>query len=269
MIFTSKFTDETLMSIYEIILDYSSGDSGTLQLTTSGSDMAEILEYSGYVVSVAFVQRARQKLGIKARGSCSCKFNSDELKAIQKLICEYALLDKESWKLTVSDANMSQVLNERGFTVNSKYVERTRRSLGIEPLGERGGARPGAGRPSMSSLAQDPILMSLHESAVIQLSYHRTPSGALLGQTGSDVHDRFGYHTVDLDDAIEKKNKELFRSGRKKVPTGFYVNEQVPDAGIEIASVIDDEINSKNTYGKTGKGGGVSNTRAAQAYSSF
>jgi|GEM_PF-4288525 len=36
--------------------------------------------------------------------------------------------------MTVSDVKMSKVLYQAGYQANSKYIERIRRDLGIEPL---------------------------------------------------------------------------------------------------------------------------------------
>lgn len=278
--FESTFSAPSLKTIYGIILNRSIQTAdGTWQLTVSDAKMSEILgrgDHGGvsYNVSASFVRRARKKLGIKPCGTRR-KYSEDDLKKIQSLICDHAVLDKDnSWRLTISDAEMCNIINSHGITVNLTYVERTRRGLGITPLGERGGARPGAGRPSMGNFTRDPEyakVIHMHNSAVAQLSYRRPPSGALRGQSGVDVHDRFGYHTTDMAACMERKRKKLnsvYKEGSFYDSKVYNTQEQdVHDDLDDTVSIFDEEIYSKaSLYGKVGKGGGINSINYSQAF---
>jgi transposase len=243
-------------------------------LTVSDTEMCGILNELGFSVNVKYVERFRKKLGIQARGTCPRKITENQLQDIMGLIREYTRERKDAWQLSVSDAEMSRILNEKGYPVNVKYVERIRRSLGIEPLDNRGGARLGAGRPADCNYAQD--LIFLHDLAVKQLSYRRPPSGSLRGQSGADVHDRFGYHATDLEDAVQRKAAMLTRARNQKDKSiglsgrSSSVVQDIVDGADEIAAVYTVEIEAKtNIYGRTGKGGVLQNTKTAQAFSSM
>lgn len=272
MKFVSMFSDEALMDIYKIILEYSEDEVGTCRLIISDSDMSRVMQGYGYTVSAAFVQRARTKLGIKARGPRSNKYTEGDMKAIQETVCNYASLEKEIWKLTVSDSDMSLILNEEGYQVNVKYVERTRKSLGIEPLGKRGGVRVGAGRPSISGATQDigcAKLIAQHNQAVMQLSYYRRSSGALPGQSGTDVRDRFGCHTTDLDEAIKRKSKELLRK-REQKPLLRPVFSDMEDDIETVEGIFSEEVDSRtNESGRKSRKGNLYNTRTNQIFTSI
>lgn len=114
-------------------------------MTISDAAMSKILTEAGYPVNSKWVERLRRNLDISPLRKVYC---DDELSAIHQVIKEFTYGNTpEDWQLSVSDSAMAAMLKERGFEVNTKFVERARRSLGIEPLGKRGGARPGAGRP--------------------------------------------------------------------------------------------------------------------------
>lgn len=273
--FTAKFTDgeKEEMGHYIIAYAYEYGDL-SWQLTVSDTEMCGILNELGFSVNVKYVERLRKKLGIQARGTCPRKFAENQLQGIAGLIREYTQERKDSWQLSVSDAEISRILNDKGYPVNVKYVERFRRSLGIEPLDNRGGARSGAGRPADNSFAQD--LIFLHDMAVKQLSYRRPLSGSLRGQSGADVHDRFGYHATDLEDAVQRKAAAINKTKNQgDKPTrlsgktdGF--EWDIVNGTDEIAAVFTEEVETKtNIYGATGKGGVGHNTKTAQAFSSI
>ncbi len=257
-----EYTKQQVRSICEVIMDYTEAE----KLTVTDAEMSKILNGFGFSVNIVFVQRLRNKLGIRPRGN-NKKFTEEQLYQIHTIIKKFTRATSVYWQLTVSDAEMSRILNERGFTVSVVYVERTRRSLGILPLGERGGTRPGAGRPSISSLVNDPeyaSLINLHNQAVTQLSYRQQPSGALRGQSGADIYDKYGHHTISVEDAVRRKAKILHNQkvdSKQGRACGSHLNSKQTD---DIEVVFTDEVN-KLIYGKMGKGGGVQSVMNAQA----
>jgi hypothetical protein len=264
----AKFTIEEVKRIATLIDLYQ--EEG--RMTVSDSAMCEILGEAGYSVNPKWVERFRRQLEIEPLQQRNC---GDELAAIHQVIKEFVLGDTaEKWQLSVSDSAMADILIERGFTVNVKFVERTRRSLGIEPLGIRGGARPGAGRPSAAGTCADSgyaLVMANHYRDTYRLSDHQVPTGSLSGLSGTDVHSpKFGYHTTSFEAARERKDAKLERLAQKAAAGKNTLNQA--DSGKndidDIKNLFDDK-GATLAYGKVGKKGGVHNTRAAQFYSSI
>jgi hypothetical protein len=243
------------------------------RMLVSDVEMSEIISDAGFSVNAKYVERLRRHLEIAPLIKYR-KFFDDELSHIHKIIKEHVYGESpDDWQLAVSDAVMAAILTERGYKVNVKFVERTRRSLGIEPLGKRGGAREGAGRPSMASNISDhayALVMVNHFSDTYRLSIRHNSSGELMGSSGIDVHDRFGYHTTDLEDAMQRKEKRLAKCAKVRQPAEMGVNIQVETDAGDIGQIVTEQINRHiNSYGKSGSGGGILNTRAAQAYCSI
>ncbi len=279
MQYATKFLEAELRHIRTIISDHVVFDGASMQLAVSDSEMCEILKQRGYDVNRKYVQRQRNYLEIKPRGTCSRKFTEAQLDQIQAIIRDYTIVTTDSWQLSVSDGAMAAILKERGFEVNTKFVERTRRSLGIEPLGKRGGARPGAGRPSQASNIIDPeyaLVIANHYRDTYRLSDHQGPSGALSGLTGLDKYTPgFGYHTTDLETAKKRKDARLARlaqkTGNKNSTARNNYTVTPADANVnDIERLFTEEVErSSSLYGRTGTQGGKQNTRTAQAYSSL
>ena len=279
MQYATKFLEAELRHIRTIISDHVVFDGDSMQLAVSDSKMCEIIKQRGYDVNRKYVQRQRNYLEIKPRGVCSRKFTEAQLDQIQAIIRNYTIVTTDSWQLSVSDGAMAAILKERGFEVNTKFVERTRRSLGIEPLGKRGGARPGAGRPSQASNVIDPayaLVMANHYHDTYRLSDHQGPSGALSGLTGLDKHTPgFGYHTTDLETAQNRKDASLARlaqkAGNKNSTARNNYKAIHTNADINnIERLFTEEVErSSSLYGKVGRQGGINNTRTAQLFSSL
>lgn len=161
---TTKFSEVELDNIRTIISDYVVFDGDSMQLSISDSEMCEIIKQRGYDVNRKYVQRQRNCLEIKPRRTCSRKFTEAQLNQIHVIIRDHT---NDSWQLSVSDAAMAAILKERGFEVNTKFVERARCSLGIEPLGKRGGARPGAGRPLGAKNKVDPDYLTIKKNHIV------------------------------------------------------------------------------------------------------
>lgn len=277
MQYVTKFQEAELRHIRTIISDHVVFNGDLMQLAVSDSEMCEIIRQKGYDVNRKYVQRQRNYLEIKPCGTCSRKFTQAQLDQIQVTINHYTTVTTDSWQLSISDAAMAAILKERGFEVNTKFVERTRRSLGIEPLGKRGGARPGAGRPSQASNIVDPayaLVMANHYSDTYRLSDHQGPSGALSGLSGIDKHSpKFGYHTTDLETAQKRKDDRLTRLAQKTGSRKTTINT-VTDAGCsnvdDIERLFGEEVERRSSlYGRVASQGGTCNTRTAQAYSSL
>lgn len=263
MKFASKFTDEEMKEICIHIWKYARECEceDLWQMSIADADMSAILNNNGFAVNVKFVERTRNKMGVKAHGGSTRKFNELQIREMEEIVCDFTQKHMKTWKLTVSDTEICAVLNDFGYRVNVKYVERMRRSLGIEPLGERGGAR-----------SQDPEyanLIALHDLDAYRLSYRSASSGALRGQSGADVQDRFGCHTTDLNEAIKRKSKELTRSNKQQLHICPIYSD--PEDNNEIIdSIYSEEVNARsNDYGKKGKSGSIYNTRTAQVLTSI
>jgi len=269
----AKFTIEEVKSIATLIYLYQ--EEGQGRMTVSDSAMCEILGEAGYSVNPKWVERFRRQLEIEPLKQRNC---GDELAAIHQVIKEFVLGDTaEKWQLSVSDSAMADILAERGFTVNVKFVERTRRSLGIEPLGKRGGARPGAGRPSAAGTYADSgyaLVMVNHYRDTYRLSDHQVLTGSLSGLSGTDVHSpKFGYHTTDFEAARERKEAKLARLAQKAAAGKNPLTQiaSLTDSGKnDTRTLFDEQVEgATSTYGRTGNKGGVHNTRVAQFYSSI
>ncbi len=278
MQYATKFLEAELRHIRTIISDHVVFDGASMQLAVSDSEMCEIIKQRGYDVNRKYVQRQRNYLEIKPRGTCSRKFTEAQLDRIQAIIRDYTIVTTDSWQLSVSDGAMAAILKERGFEVNTKFVERTRRSLGIEPLGKRGGARPGAGRPSQASNIIDPgyaLVIANHYRDTYRLSDHQGPSGALSGLTGLDKHTPgFGYHTTDLETAQNRKDARLARLAQKAGSRKTTINTATTDTGCsninDIERLFGEEIERRSSlYGRVTSQGGTRNTRTAQIFSSL
>lgn len=267
----AKFSIKEAKYIVALIYQYQKEG----RMTVSDVAMCKILSEAGYSVNPKWVERFRRQLEIEPlikQFTCG-----DELAAIHQVIKEFVLGDTvEKWQLSVSDSAMAQILAERGFTVNVKVVERTRRSLGIEPLGKRGGARPGAGRPSAAGICTDSgyaLVMANHYRDTCRLSDHQVPTGSLSGLSGTDVHSpNFGYHTTDFEAARERKEAKLARLAQKAAARKNSLTQA--DSGKndidDIKSLFDEQVEgTTSTYGRTGNKGGTHNARAAQVYSSI
>lgn len=265
MKFEPKFSESEMRKICLHIRENTrecEGEDQCYQMTIGDREMCSILKCHGFDVNVKFVERTRNKLGIKSRGSSPRKFTESQLKEMEELVCYFAYLNRNCWQMTVSDADLCKVLCDLDFSVNTKYVERLRRSLGIEPLGERGGLR--------AHMDQEYANMkSIQAFDAYQLSYRRNSQGALRGQSGSDIKDDFGYHAVDLESAIKIKNIENTRGNAPKRIIRAILNEtreeREDEAQNEIAAIFEEEINGRCLYGKVGKAGGVHSVAYTQA----
>lgn len=305
----SKFSAREKADIFlhiELYLEYI--DEKACRLTVSDAEMSNILSAKGYDINAKYIERIRRSSQILACGDTGgvrpgagrssgsvTKFDNETMNRLREIIKDHT---NEFWQLNVSDSRMTEIIiNEAGYPVNVQYVRRMRQGLGIKPLDQRGGYREGAGRPSMTGTTQDlqyADVIALHNSAVAQLSYHRKSSGALRGQSGADVYDRFGYHTTDYEDAVKRKEQQM-KTQNKATPVykpilpgdeDVYigtrnhlinyarrfdlVQARAAAQTIETFSVYDEEINKRTTaYGKSGKAGGVQNTRTSQVLSSL
>jgi hypothetical protein len=247
----------------------------------SDAEMRSILCAAGYDVNIRYVERMRQAYGISARNKE--RFFDDDMARIHVIIKQYVSGDgneetESSWKMTVSDAAMAEILKKAGYDVNAKYVERVRRSLGIKPFQERLPQGQSAGRPSQASKVIDAgyaLVIANHYRDTYRLSDHQGPSGALSGLTGLDKHTPgFGYHTTDLETAQNRKDARLARLAQKAGSRKTTINTATTDTGCsninDIERLFGEEIErSSSLYGRTGTQGGKQNTRTAQIFSSL
>ena len=274
----SKFKREQVSEMIGLMKEQTVIVKEKTKMKISDEEMRSILCAAGYDVNIRYVERMRQAYGISARNKE--KFFDDDVAKIHIIIKKYISdngSNESSWKMTVSDATMAGILKEAGYDVNAKYVERTRRSLGIEPLGKRGGAGPGAARsPSNNSGLGYALVMANHFRDTYRLSDHRCPSGALSGQSGEDKYTPgFGYHTTDLETAKKRKDARLARlaqkTGNKNSTARNNYTVTPADANVnDIERLFTEEVErSSSLYGRTGTQGGKQNTRTAQAYSSL
>lgn len=195
------------------------------------------------------------------------KFNEEQLSSIYEIIKEYTQdiyeeinrVKTKLWQLSVSDTNMAEILSQKGFEVNTKYVERLRRSIDIKPLEKKGGYREGAGRPKNSgnSIDLDYIQVILnHEADTRKLSYSfNPPGGALLFQAGTDTTTAgIGAHTISYDESLSRKTKQIYTNARK------YIQDKINAAGAFFTGSIGI---------KKGKGGSNQNIALNMAYSAI
>lgn len=273
MAFVSKFTEAEMREICVHIRECATqSEDESWQMTIADAEMCSILSEYGFRVNTKFVERTRNKMGIRRRGVLSRKFTEAQMFEIYSIMKEHTREITNSWQLMVSDSEMSNILGEHGYEVNVKYVERTRRSLGIEPLGERG-AKPGVSRPSASSLARDAEradLINLHNAAVYQLSYRVASSGALRGQSGSDISDKYGLHTLSFEEAVQRKIKMLSNTQSKSVQRPWYIESSDSTSENETEAIFADEVAGTSAYyGKVNKKGRIQNIHTSQVLSSL
>lgn len=232
----SKFKREQVAEIINLMKEQTVTVKEKTVMKITDEEMCSILCASNFKVSISYVKRLRQTYGISARNKD--KFFDDEVAKIHAIIKQYVSGNgtdetvfpnyisyvlgeycngtnepqQPFWKMTVSDAAMAEILKEAGYDVNAKYVERTRRSLGIKPFQERlpQGQRQRLLKGAFANGGD--ILAVLHEQAVLQLSIYRSGSCNMYGTAGVDTYTQgIGAHTLGFDDAIEKKEKRIQR----------------------------------------------------------
>lgn len=228
----SKFKREQVAEMIDLMKEQTVTVKEKTMMKITDEEMCSILCASGFEVSISYVKRLRQAYRISAGNKK--KFFDDDVAKIHMIIKQYVSGAGEGtgspnfisyvlgeyvsdnganephpfWKMTVSDAAMAEILKEAGYDVNAKYVERTRRSLGIKPFQER---LP-QGQKRQRPLQGADILAVLHEQAVLQLSIYRSGSCNMHGSAGVDTYTPgIGAHTLSFDEAIERKEKRIQR----------------------------------------------------------
>lgn len=230
-----KFKKEQVAEMVGLMNEQTVTAKEETMMKITDEEMCSILCAAGFEVSISYVKRLRQAYGISARNK---KFFDDDVARIHVIIKQYVSggdgTDETGfpnfisyvlgeyvsgngtnetqvpWKMTVSDAAMAEILKEAGYDVNAKYVERTRRSLGIKPFQER--LPQGQKRQRLLPGGGD-ILAALHEQAVLQLSIYRSGGSCnMYGTAGVDTYTQgIGAHTLSFNDAIERKEKQIQR----------------------------------------------------------
>ncbi len=209
-----KFSLEAISEMTDIVREHAvdQGHENGFRMIVTDEVMCSILEYYGYTVNVSYVERLRKVLGVAPKRG---KFFDDKLAEIHNLIRQYTIKiqDKgeESWKMTISDKAMAEIICQAGEDVNAKYVERQRRSLGIKPSQDRVDKKV----PYRPFKDKD-VLTTLHDQDAFRLSTARNASCNMYGSAGLDTYSPgFGRHTTSYNEAISRKEKQLQRMQNK------------------------------------------------------
>lgn len=267
----SKFTQDQMKEMVNLMLEHTDTVKEKNRMRISDEDMCSILCVAGYEVNINYVERLRRVYGISARNKD--KYFDDDIAKIHEIIKQCVSSDgtnEASWKMNVSDAIMAEILKKAGYSVNAKYVERARRTLGIKPFQER---LPQGHINQRLIKGDGDILTVLHEQAVLQLSIHRHSGNSdMYGTAGVDTYTAgIGAHTLGFEEAMERKEKRIQKlqnsEKKRRIDNELRMAKvwgRAPNIEEEDYSLI-----SGNGGYSRGKGGSRKSLRDSQIYQSI